>query len=363
MSDNMDIDFMCKALTLAQKGLGRVWPNPSVGCILVKDGEVIASARTSDGGRPHAEFLALQKAGADAKGSTAYVTLEPCRHETSTPSCARELVHAGVSRVVIGCLDPDPRTAGEGARLLRDAGVDVCIGLLEDECKYINIGFLNKINKKRPFVNLKTATSLDGHIAMMSGESQWITGEKARKHVHQMRAEYDAIITGVGTVLADDPQLTSRNGKAVVRAPVRIILDSVLQTPENASVLADNADVYIFHDPLASEEDKTRFSKLSHVHLVDILPYDLDAVLTYLATEIGLTRVMVEAGAKLFASFLSQGCFDQLSWYRAPLFLGKNTQNLTSMLDIEQLSQGLRLKRRNIMCLDEDLLEIYECTQ
>jgi len=358
MSFPEDIKYMRRAISLARRGLGRVWPNPSVGCVLVKDGKVLAQTRTADGGRPHAEFLALGKAGDAAQGATAYVTLEPCRHETTTPSCAKSLIEAGIKRVVIGCLDPDPRTAGRGMELLSEAGIDVECGILENSCIDLNIGFIFKINKKKPFINVKTATSLDGKIAMSSGESKWITGDEARKHVHQMRGQYDAILTGIGTILNDDPQMNVRLSRKV-SSPVRVILDSHLQTPLGARILSPDAAVYIFYQ----DGDAAGFAEKDHVHLVQIDPRNLADVLTYLAMEVGITRLMVEAGAAVTISFLRAGFCDRLSWYRAPIIMGGDTYDLTKGLSYAQLSECLRLERRAVKSLEQDLLEIYEDTQ
>lgn len=358
MSSSEDIKYMRRALSVARRGLGCVWPNPSVGCLLVKNGKVLVQARTADGGRPHAEALALQKAGDAVKGATAYVTLEPCRHETTTPSCAKSLIEAGVKRVVIGCLDPDPRTAGQGVKLLTDAGIDVECGILENECIILNKGFIFKINKERPFINVKTATSLDGKIAMASGESKWITGDEARKHVHQMRGQYDAILTGVQTVLKDDPQMNVRLSMKV-RSPVRVILDGHLQTPLSARILSPDAAVYIFYQ----DGDAAGFAEKDHVHLVQMDPRNLADVVTYLALEVGITRLMVEAGTAVTISFLRAGLCDRLSWYRAPIIMGGDTYDLTKGLSYAQLSECLRLERRAVKSLGQDLLEIYEDTQ
>lgn len=358
MPSSEDIKYMRRALSVARRGLGRVWPNPSVGCVLVKDGVVLAQTRTADGGRPHAEALALGKAGDAAKGATAYVTLEPCLHETITPSCAKSLIKAGVKRVVIGCKDPDPRTAGQSIKLLSDAGVVVECGVLESESIELNCGFILKINKKRPFVNVKTSTSLDGKIAMASGESKWITGDAARKHVHQMRGQYDAILTGVGTILKDDPQMNVRlPGK--VHSPVRVILDTHLRTPLNARILSPDAAVYIFYQ----DGDIKGFAGMKHVHLVHMNPHDLQRVATYMAAEVGITRFMVEAGAAVTTSFLRAGLCDRLSWYRAPVIMGADTYDLTRDISYAQLSECLRLQRVGTRRLGEDLLEIYKNTQ
>lgn len=325
-----DIHHMKQALSAARRGLGRVWPNPSVGCVIVKNGHVIAKARTGNGGRPHAEVLALKKAGRQAKGATAYVTLEPCAHEGETPSCARLLVEEGVGRVVVACVDPDPRTAGQGVELFKQAGIEVHEGVCQQEALDLNKGFILRVTKNRPLVTLKCATSADGKMAMASGESKWITGEKARADVHKLRARHDAILTGIGTVLADDPQMTNRS-KVSKNNPVRIVLDPKGKLPDDARIDPD-------------------------IVLSDT--YDLKAVLADLA-ERGLTRVLVEAGPRVLGSFLQAGLWDELHWYRAPKILGGKACDIASALDFDVLAEAIMLQPVKTRRLGEDLLEIY----
>ncbi len=216
---------MRAALALARRGLGRVWPNPAVGCVLVRDDHVIGRGWTRAGGRPHAEAEALMRAGEAASGATAYITLEPCAHTGKTPPCAEALIGAGVKRAVIAVEDPDPRVSGKGIEMLKEAGMEVAIGIGEKEAKRLNAGFFSRITRGRPLITLKTATTLDGRIATGTGDSRWITGPGARRRGHMMRAMNDAVLTGIGTVLADDPSLTCRLPGLEDRSPVRIVVD------------------------------------------------------------------------------------------------------------------------------------------
>ncbi len=223
-----DSRFMREALALAESALGLTTPNPAVGCVLVRGGRVVGRGVTARGGRPHAETIALRRAGARARGATAYVSFEPCAHRGQTPPCAEALAAAGVARVVVGCLDPYPPVRGRGLAILRRAGIKVTVGVLEDECRRLNEGFITRVTRRRPFVLLKLAMSLDGRIATASGDSKWISSEPARQIVHRWRRECDAVMVGAGTVLADDPRLTCRMRGG--RDPVRVIIDAALRT-------------------------------------------------------------------------------------------------------------------------------------
>lgn len=285
---------MAHALRLARRGLGNVWPNPAVGCVLVRDGRVVGRGWTQPGGRPHAERMALDAAGADAAGATAYVTLEPCAHHGRTPPCAEGLVGAGIARVVTALTDPDPRVAGRGHAMLRAAGIPLTEGVLADQAADLQAGFLLRITARRPFVTLKLASSLDGRIAMASGESRWITGPQARAHVHALRAQHDAILVGGGTARADRPHLNVR-GIATPQQPVRIVLSAQALPP----MPPQDAD----HGPLWRVEGSP------------------DRVLADLAGR-GLTRVFCEGGGRLAASLMTAGLVDQVVGYTAGLVLG-----------------------------------------
>jgi diaminohydroxyphosphoribosylaminopyrimidine deaminase/5-amino-6-(5-phosphoribosylamino)uracil reductase len=238
------------ALSLGARGLGRVWPNPAVGCVIVKGGRVVGRGWTQDGGRPHAETVALAQAGAAARGATVYVSLEPCDHHGQTPPCSEALVAAGVARVVVALTDPDPRVAGGGLQTLRKAGIEVLTDVCEAEARLAHRGFLSRVTQGRPMLTLKLATSSDGRIATATGESQWITGPEARRHVHAMRARHDAVLVGAGTARADDPSLTVR-GLGIAQQPVRVVLSRRLDLPENSALMrtAAQVPVWLCHGP------------------------------------------------------------------------------------------------------------------
>src|SRR5262245_58482979 len=238
-----DLGHMRAALALAARGLGRTWPNPAVGCVLVRGGHVVGRGWTQPGGRPHAETEALARAGEAARGATAYVSLEPCAHTGKTPPCADALIAAGIGRVVAAVQDPDPRVSGRGLARLRDAGLAVVTGMCAAEAAELNAGFFTRIKQGRPLVSLKLATSLDGRTATRSGDSRWITGDAARRRAHALRATHDAILVGTGTALADDPELTCRLPGLGDRSPVRVVLDRQLRLPDAAKLLATAHEV------------------------------------------------------------------------------------------------------------------------
>tara|TARA_R110001592_G_scaffold79054_1_gene236708 strand:- start:38432 stop:39517 length:1086 start_codon:yes stop_codon:yes gene_type:complete len=357
MISDVDIHYMRSALALAQRGIGRTAPNPSVGCVIVKDGHVIARARTADLGRPHAEFLALEQAGAKAKGATLYVTLEPCTHHGRTPPCVEAIIQAKVKKVVIGALDANLQVHGQAKEILENAGIEVVQGVLEHECVEMNAGFFSCIQKNRPYVTLKTACTLDGKIALSSGESQWITGDLARKHAHLLRARHDAILVGVGTVLQDNPMLSTRLG-GLDHNPVRVVLDTHLQTPLDSILLktAYAIRLWIFHSD-EGENVSSLIAGGAALHQCD--PHDLKTVLAVLATR-GITRVLVEGGAKVHASFLKQGLFDELVVYRAPTVLGGDAKNASGDLNIESLAARYDFERVHMQTLGDDVLEQYK---
>jgi diaminohydroxyphosphoribosylaminopyrimidine deaminase / 5-amino-6-(5-phosphoribosylamino)uracil reductase len=348
------------ALRLAQRGLGRVWPNPAVGCVIVDArGAIAGQGWTQDGGRPHAETEALRQAGVLARGATAYVTLEPCAHQGQTGPCAEALLAAGVTRVVSACEDPDPRVAGRGHARLREGGVEVLTGVLQSEARAVNAGFLSRIQKQRPFVTLKLASTLDGKIALPSGESKWITGEAARAHAHLVRAQHDAVLVGIGTVLADDPELTCRLPGVDHRRLIRIVADSRARLP-TASKLAQGATrqpVWL----LTGLKAQTAQLQASNVRIIPVAApegqLDLKEALRALA-EAGLTRLLVEGGARLASSLLKSGLADQLLWYRAPSVMGDGA-SAVSGLGVGRLAEMPRVMRKETIRLGEDVLETY----
>lgn len=357
MTSEKDQRFMKVALEMARRGLGRVAPNPSVGCVIVKNGVIIGRGRTADGGRPHAETLALAQAGAEAKGACAYVTLEPCAHTGQTPPCAAALIDAGVKRVVIGASDPDPRVNGRGLSMLRDSEVEVIEGVLSAECAAMNAGFFLKVKENRPLVTLKMAATLDGKIATQTGESRWITGDLARNHGHWLRSQHDAILVGAGTVAKDNPTLTTRIS-GLEHRPVRVVLDGELvisATSNLVTTASPENPLWVFHKPSAA--GRPVFSK-SGIRMFGIDPHDLRAVLAQLAQE-GIPRLLVEGGGAVHASFIRMGLFDSLYLYRAASIIGSEGVSMVGSLDVHALSGRLDLKRQEIRLLGEDTLEIY----
>ncbi|MCF3974443.1 bifunctional diaminohydroxyphosphoribosylaminopyrimidine deaminase/5-amino-6-(5-phosphoribosylamino)uracil reductase RibD [Paracoccus salsus] len=305
---------MHHALRLARRGLGNVWPNPAVGCVLVSKGRVVGRGWTQPGGRPHAERVALDQAGAEARGATAYVTLEPCAHHGRTSPCAEALVAAGIARVVTAHTDPDPRVAGRGHAILRAAAIEVTEGVAESDARALQSGFLSCVARGRPFVTLKLASSFDGRIATSQGESRWITGPAARVHVHAMRLQHDAIMVGGGTARADLPQLNVR-GFGPVRQPVRVVLTS--------RPLPELPDEGPEHGPLWQ------------------LSGTPAAVMAELAAR-GLTRVFCEGGGQLAAGLIAADVVDQLVGYTAGLVLGRDGRPSIGALDLPRLSDAPR---------------------
>lgn len=335
---------MRHALQLAARGLGRVWPNPAVGCVLVKAGRIVGRGWTQPGGRPHAERMALDQAGAAARGATAYVTLEPCAHYGNTPPCAEALIAAGISRVYSALTDPDPRVAGKGLALLRAAGIVVTEGLCAEDARILNRGFLKRVTLGLPFVTLKLATTLDGKIATESGESRWITGSEARRAVHLMRLTHDAVMVGSGTALADDPDLTVRDMGAAWQ-PVRILVDSGLRSSA-AGRLGQTArmhPVWVLHgtgvDPQAWAETSAKLLELPLVkgHL------DLRAAMAALASQ-GITRVFCEGGAGLAAALIRAGLVDEMITFTAGALIGAEGRVAIGPLGLDVLKDAPRLR-------------------
>ena len=354
---------MRAALALARRGLGSTWPNPSVGCVIVRDGRVVGRALTEVAGRPHAETQALAMAGAAARGATAYVTLEPCSHHGQTPPCADALAAAGIARVVVACGDPDPRVAGAGLARLRAAGVAVTEGVLREEAEALQQGFLTRIRQGRPMVTLKLATSLDGRIATATGESKWITGPEARRAAHAMRASHDAVLAGIGTVLADDPALTCRIPGRARRPGVRIVLDSGLRTPMTSVLVrtAGAAPVWIVHarDAEAARAEALRTAGVRLIPVSDDRQHmEIGAALQALGT-FGLTRVLVEGGAQVATSLFAAGIVDHLAWFEAPMVIGGDGVAALAGLGVEAVDEASRLSRSSSRITGRDRLTEY----
>ncbi|MCU0758607.1 MAG: bifunctional diaminohydroxyphosphoribosylaminopyrimidine deaminase/5-amino-6-(5-phosphoribosylamino)uracil reductase RibD [Steroidobacteraceae bacterium] len=330
--------WMARALELAWLGRDGTHPNPRVGCVLVRDGEVVGEGWHRRAGEPHAEAFALDAAGARARGATAYVTLEPCNHHGRTPPCTEALLAAGVARVVYAVPDPDPRVDGGGAARLRAAGVDVVCGLLAEEATELNLGFFSRLRRGRPWVRLKLAASLDGRTALAGGESQWITSEAARQDVQCWRAQSAAILTGVGTVLADDPALTVRVGDSP-RQPLRVVLDGRLRSPPAARVFSGPGESLVF---ALEDADAGRFLPPSRVALERVSAgSDGRLALPEVLRRLGarqLNEAWVEAGPTLAGSLLAAGLVDELVLYLAPTLLGPDARPLAMLPALSRLA-------------------------
>ena len=353
---------MHAALGLARRGLGSVWPNPSVGCVLVNQGRVVGRGRTGQGGRPHAETEAL--AGADylARGATAYVTLEPCSHHGKTPPCAEALIAAGVSRVVAATQDPDPRVSGRGLARLREAGIKVETGLLQEEADEVIAGFRCRIETGKPLVTLKIAATLDGRTATHRGESQWITGEDSRARGHLLRAQSDAMMIGSGTALIDDPLLTCRLPGLEDRSPIRIVVDGRLSLPLTGKLVASAKDTPLWLITRTGNPPE-RLAALIDCG-VDVIEIDrtsegtvdLDAALRELGKR-GLTRLLVEAGGHLAAALLRRQLVDRLAWFRAPMLIGGDGLPSVVAFGIDSLDAAPRWRRLSAAKLGTDIVE------
>jgi len=332
---------MGMALSLGRRGLGRVWPNPNVGCVVVQDGRVLGRGSTADGGRPHAETQAL--AGIDGAGSTVYVTLEPCAHHGQTPPCAQALIDAKVARVVVATGDPDSRVAGKGLAMLKEAGIEVVTGVREHDARQDMAGFLLRVTEDRPFVTLKLASSFDGRIATATGESKWITGPDARRLVHAMRGRQDAVLVGAGTVRADDPTLTVRD-MGVTKQPVRIVASRNLKFDAPALVdTMSEAPLWLCHGETAKTTEWT--SKGAKTIQCQTNGRQVDAVdmMSKLAKQ-GLTRVFCEGGGALAASMLSAGVVDEVIGFSAGLMLGAEGTPSLGAMELRHLKDAPRFK-------------------
>ena len=369
-----DARFMALALHLAARGLGQVAPNPAVGCVLVQPagergeepaaGTVVGRGWTQPGGRPHAETEALAQAGAAAAGATAYVSLEPCAHHGRTPPCCEALAAAGVARVVVACQDPDSRVAGRGVAFLRQAGIAVTLGVGKVEALALNEGFFHRILENRPLFSLKLATTLDGRIATHSGHSHWITGPLARQQGHTLRACHDAVLVGIGTALADDPDLTCRLPGLSARSPVRVVLDSRLRLPLTARLVQTAAafPTWIYTRP---DADSLRWRVLEEcgATVIGVLPDASGnpaprAVAADLAHR-GMTRVLVEGGAHLAASLIRADLVDRLEWFRAATLVGGDGIPALMPFGVDRVDMAPRFHRLSVHRCGDDLWERF----
>lgn len=351
-----DISYMSRALQLAECGR-YTDPNPRVGCVLVRDGKVVGEGWHDIAGGPHAEIVALKQAGGDARGATAYVTLEPCCHHGKTPPCSEALIGAGVARVITAMEDPNPAVAGQGLKQLHEAGIEVSSGLLQTQAETINPGFIQRMRIGRPFVRSKLAMSVDGRTAMASGESKWITGESARRDVQKLRARSSAIMSGIGTVLADDPSLTVRNeaGEPAQRQPLRVILDPHLSTPQTARFLSQPGRSLIV---TAAEEPEIQQRLEQAGAEVISLPHGPDAIdlnaLMRLLAEREINEVLLETGAILSGAVLQAGIIDELVIYMAPKLMGDNTKGLFHTPGLDSLADAISLDILDIRAIGKD---------
>ena len=362
----LDVSNMQAALALAGRGLGSVWPNPAVGCLIVDpDGVVVGRGWTQPGGRPHAETEAIKQAGAKAQGATAYVSLEPCDHHGQTPPCSQALIDAGIARVVVGCQDPDERVSGKGVRRLEAAGIEVVSGVCRDEAERLNKGFFLRTQEGRPLFTLKSASTLDGRIATHSGDSQWITGELARKAGHGLRLDHDAIMVGIGTALVDNPMLTCRLEGLEEKSPVRIVFDSRLRLPLTHKLVATAHKFPTWIVTLPGNEDERRKAfENAGVAIIEIAP-DKDGYpdLTLASQEMGrrgLTRVLISGGSDSAASFLEHNLIDRVAWMRAPRVIGGDGIPAVMAFGVEKLEQAVDFKRTAAREAGCDLIELYE---
>ncbi|MEL6644060.1 MAG: bifunctional diaminohydroxyphosphoribosylaminopyrimidine deaminase/5-amino-6-(5-phosphoribosylamino)uracil reductase RibD [Pseudomonadota bacterium] len=354
---------MALALRLGAQRLGQVWPNPAVGCVIVKDGRIVGRGATAPGGRPHAEPQALAQAGAAARGATAYVSLEPCAHDGKTPPCCGALIDAGVARVVSAMEDPDPRTAGQGHAALRAAGIAVETGVMGDAAAEAHRGFVLRVTEGRPMVTLKLASSFDGRIATASGESKWITGPQARRRVHAARATHDLVLVGGGTARADDPDLRVRD-LGVTRQPVRAVASRHLNLPVGGRLVSSVAEgpVWVIYDPARMDADDPTVAALRE-RGVDLVEARSDpggqlnaaSMLEALGAR-GITRVFCEGGGALAASLLQADLVDEVMGFTAGVMLGAEGRPSLGALGVSALAEAPRFRLAGVERLGGDVL-------
>ncbi|MYL24763.1 bifunctional diaminohydroxyphosphoribosylaminopyrimidine deaminase/5-amino-6-(5-phosphoribosylamino)uracil reductase RibD [Halomonas alkaliantarctica] len=361
-----DHHYMARALHLAERGLYTTDPNPRVGCVIVRDDQIVGEGFHLRAGEPHAEIHALADAGDNARGATAYVTLEPCSHTGRTGPCALALVKAGVARVVVAMVDPNPQVSGRGIRLLKDAAIQVDVGLLEEDARQLNPGFIARMAHRRPFVRLKMAMSLDGRTAMGSGESQWITGPEARCHVQRLRARASAVLTGVESIIMDDSRLTLRaeqlqlpDAETIVqRQPLRVVLDTRLRMPLAAACLAAPGRTLILTTAAHSPDKRDKLEQAGAE--VRVLPaaeggrIDLRALLTWLAENEQVNELLVETGATLAGAMLAAEVVDEMQLFVAPTLLGGDARPLFALPGLSKMADQRRLTIHDIRAVGHD---------
>ena len=353
----IDRTYMKRALTLARKGIGKTSPNPAVGCVIVKNGAVIGTGWHKKAGGPHAEIHALEMAGNAARGADVYVTLEPCCHTGKTPPCSEALIKAGVKRVVAGMSDPNPKVSGGGLAALKQAGIETVCGVLEEDCRAINRPFIKQVSSGMPYVTYKCAMTLDGNIATITGESRWISCEESRKHVHGMRARMDAVMVGVDTVIADNPQLTVRHVRG--KNPLRVIVDTRLRTPESVGVLNDQlSSKTIIATTESNPRVHLRYLKQG-VTIVVCEEYDGRVSMKDLLQKLGamgVQSILLEGGSRLAGDLLQHHLIDELVFFVAPKIIGNNGFAPFTLQDITSMDQAVKLVFSDIRRCGVDLI-------
>jgi len=358
-----DHAFMARALKLAEKGICSTHPNPRVGCVITNNGVIVGEGYHRVAGLPHAEVDALKEAGKYAEGATLYVNLEPCCHQGRTPPCTDAIIKAGIRRVVIAMEDPNPKVNRAGISALRKAGIEVESGVNNDSANWLNRGFVKRIKTGMPWVTLKIASSIDGKTAMCNGESQWITSEEAREDAHRLRASSSAILTGIGTVLRDDPRMTARLGGAgdtsaelMERQPLRVIVDSRLSTPVSARILSQPGDVLIVTSP--SELSDAALYSQSNVEVSSCemagRAINLQALMEMLG-EKEVNNLMLEAGAKLSGSMLKANLVDEIVLYIAPDLLGSDARGMFLVPGLDSMADKIKMEFRDIRRVGRDV--------
>lgn len=358
MSIALNSGYMILALEISKRHLGQTWPNPAVGCVIVRGNEIVGRGATQPGGRPHAEAVALNDAGERARGATMYVTLEPCCHHGKTPPCTDAVIQAGIKKIVIAAMDPDPRVAGKGIAALKSAGIEVA--LLNIEALPGNKGFFKRVKSSRPGITLKIATSADGKI--YHPQKRWITGDKARQHSHLLRARHDAILVGAGTAVIDDPSLTCRLHGYEHRSPARIILDRSLKSRQDLQVFkADELQRTVLFTANENAKAAEKFSAKN----VEIKSFpskdgaaDMDTVFTELG-KMGFTNVLVEGGFAVARQILGQGLADSVYWYKSPIAIGGDAPNFVALSGLCFLPHHPLYSLEKYKRIGQDGLEIY----
>lgn len=354
---------MRAALSLARRGLGVVWPNPAVGCVIVADGRVVGRGWTQPGGRPHAETEALARAGRKAAGACAYVTLEPCNHHGRTPPCSEALLNAGIRRVVTALEDPDPRVSGGGHEKLLAGGVTVVRDVLRGEAEFVNAGFLRRVRDGRPLVTLKTATTLDGRIAAGGGASKWITGPEARARGHLLRASHDAIMIGAGTACTDDPSLTCRLAGLGDRSPVRIVLDGRLRLPLSSQVVSTAREtptwIVTLPDAVNADGFRDRGVEIIAVAADAAGRPDIHAAMRAVAAR-GITRLLIEGGGTLAGVVIAAGLADRIAWFRAAGIMGGDGIPAVAAFGVASPAAMAQFARVDVIPVGADAMELFE---